>query len=158
MDSSLDHNTLLTRSYMLTRGPRVRLRLAQTRDAAAIAALLQRPGSDPAALDIARLVRFDPRRRVVICATALLGSAERVAAEAGVPLDAYLDLVRATVENVADLGPVAALTGPAARGDLATIERHRAVLPAGERPAYEALLERAQRLAAVRDAEAVPCS
>jgi predicted short-subunit dehydrogenase-like oxidoreductase (DUF2520 family) len=89
---------------------------------------------------------------------ALLGSAERVAAEAGVPLDAYLDLVRATVENVADLGPVAALTGPAARGDLATIERHRAVLPAGERPAYEALLERAQRLAAVRDAEAVPCS
>ena len=88
MDSSLDHNTLLTRSYMLTRGPRVRLRLAQTRDAAAIAALLQRPGSDPAALDIARLVRFDPRRRVVICATALLGSAETILGVGAIDLDA----------------------------------------------------------------------
>ena len=32
---------------------------------------------------------------------ALLGQVERVAATAGVPLDAYLDLVRATVDNVA---------------------------------------------------------
>ena len=36
---------------------------------------------------------------------ALLAQAEQVAATAGVPLDAYLDLVRATVENVAALGP-----------------------------------------------------
>ena len=36
---------------------------------------------------------------------ALLGQAERVAAAAGVPFDAYLDLVRATLDNVADAGP-----------------------------------------------------
>jgi predicted short-subunit dehydrogenase-like oxidoreductase (DUF2520 family) len=71
---------------------------------------------------------------------ALMGSVERIAATAGVPLAAYLDLVRATVENVAALGPDAALTGPAARRDWETIERHRAVLPEREREAYEALL------------------
>ncbi len=46
---------------------------------------------------------------------ALLGQVERVAAVVGVPFDAYLDLVRASVENVAELGPAAALTGPVAR-------------------------------------------
>ncbi|OWY60597.1 hypothetical protein B7486_68330, partial [cyanobacterium TDX16] len=60
---------------------------------------------------------------------ALLGQVERVAAEAGVPLDAYLDLVRATVDNVHALGPQAALTGPIARGDEATVARHLAALP-----------------------------
>ena len=59
---------------------------------------------------------------------ALLGQVERVGATAGVPLEAYLDLVRATVDNVAALGPAAALTGPAARGDGATIDRHLAAL------------------------------
>jgi predicted short-subunit dehydrogenase-like oxidoreductase (DUF2520 family) len=72
-----------------------------------------------------------------------------VAAAAGVPLAAYLDLVRATVDNVADLGPAAALTGPAARGDWTTIERHLAALddmdPA-ERGAYEAMVALARRL------------
>ncbi|MGZ4693456.1 MAG: DUF2520 domain-containing protein [Acidimicrobiales bacterium] len=80
---------------------------------------------------------------------ALLGQAQRVAAAAGVPLDAYLDLVRDTVENVADLGPAAALTGPAARGDWATIDRHLAALDAidpRERPAYEAMVALARRL------------
>jgi len=80
---------------------------------------------------------------------ALLGQAERVAASAGVPLDAYLDLVRDTVENVAELGPAAALTGPAARGDWATIERHLAALDEidlRERPAYEAMVDLARRL------------
>ena len=81
---------------------------------------------------------------------ALLGSVERVAAGIGVPFAAYLDLVRATVENVAELGPAAALTGPAARGDIATLERHRAALAAtapDELPAYEALVALARRLA-----------
>ena len=78
---------------------------------------------------------------------ALLGQAERVAATAGVPLDAYLDLVRATVENVAALGPARALTGPAARGDLATLDRHRAVLDPAELAAYDAMVELAARLA-----------
>jgi predicted short-subunit dehydrogenase-like oxidoreductase (DUF2520 family) len=77
---------------------------------------------------------------------ALLGQVERVAATAGVPLTAYLDLVRATIDNVAELGPAAALTGPVARGDWATVERHRAALPPDELVAYDAMVEAARRL------------
>jgi predicted short-subunit dehydrogenase-like oxidoreductase (DUF2520 family) len=80
---------------------------------------------------------------------ALMGSVERMAAELGIPMEAYLDLVRATIENVAELGPTGALTGPAARGDWETIERHRAALSAeapGELEAYDALVSSARRL------------
>lgn len=79
---------------------------------------------------------------------ALLGQAERVGRTAGVPFEAYMDLVRSTVENVAELGPAAALTGPAARGDWETIERHRAVLAPTERESYDAMVTLARRLAA----------
>jgi predicted short-subunit dehydrogenase-like oxidoreductase (DUF2520 family) len=78
---------------------------------------------------------------------ALLGQAERLGAQAGVPLAAFLDLVRATVDNVDELGPAAALTGPAARGDEATIERHLDAIAAAEHPAYRALADEARRLA-----------
>ena len=77
---------------------------------------------------------------------ALLGQVERVAGGAGVPLEAYLDLVRSTVDNVAALGPAAALTGPVARGDHATVQRHLDALPPAERPAYEAVAALAKRL------------
>lgn len=80
----------------------------------------------------------------------LLGQVERVAAEAGVPFDAFLPLVAATVGNVADLGPRGALTGPVARGDVATVEGHRDALrgvdPA-ELPAYDAMADLCRRLA-----------
>ncbi|MEY2459691.1 MAG: hypothetical protein QOG30_1521 [Acidimicrobiaceae bacterium] len=81
---------------------------------------------------------------------ALLAQVERVAEGADVPFDAYLDLVRATIENVAALGPVEALTGPAARGDEATIGRHLAALPDGERELYEVLAEACRKLAACK--------
>src|SRR5438132_7545675 len=77
---------------------------------------------------------------------ALLGQVERVAASAGVPLDAFLDLVRTTVDNVATLGPAAALTGPGARGDWATVDRHLATLDPSERRAYEVMAAAARRL------------
>jgi len=79
---------------------------------------------------------------------ALLGQVSRVAEGADVPFDAYLDLVRATVENVAVLGPVDALTGPAARGDDATIARHLAALPEDERELYTVLSDACRKLAA----------
>jgi predicted short-subunit dehydrogenase-like oxidoreductase (DUF2520 family) len=78
---------------------------------------------------------------------ALLGQVERVAAPVGVPLEAYLALARDTLANVSELGPRAALTGPAARGDEATLARHRAALDPSERAAYDALAEQARRLA-----------
>lgn len=82
---------------------------------------------------------------------ALLGQVERLAAAAGVPFDAFAPLARASVENAFDLGPRAALTGPVARGDLATVEGHLAAMDAGERDAYRALAREAARLAERRD-------
>jgi predicted short-subunit dehydrogenase-like oxidoreductase (DUF2520 family) len=78
---------------------------------------------------------------------ALLGQVERLAAHAGVPLDAFLPLIRGTVDNVEELGPAAALTGPVARGDLETVARHLDALPDDERDAYRALVVEAERLA-----------
>jgi len=82
---------------------------------------------------------------------ALLGQVERLAAQVGVPFDAYLDLARATLDNVADVGPAAALTGPAARGDWSTLDAHRAAIAELEREAYDALAAAARRLAVGED-------
>jgi predicted short-subunit dehydrogenase-like oxidoreductase (DUF2520 family) len=84
---------------------------------------------------------------------ALLGQVERLATNAGVPLEAFLPLVRATVENVAELGPAAALTGPVARGDHETVARHVDALPRRERDAYLALVREARRIAGQEEAE-----
>ncbi|MHB1777684.1 MAG: DUF2520 domain-containing protein [Acidimicrobiales bacterium] len=78
---------------------------------------------------------------------ALLGQAERVAASAGLGLEAFLDLARAAVDDVARLGPAAALTGPASRGDWATLAAHRDALDPSERPGYHAGAALARRLA-----------
>jgi predicted short-subunit dehydrogenase-like oxidoreductase (DUF2520 family) len=77
---------------------------------------------------------------------ALLGQAERVAATVGAPMEAFLDLARGSLADVAALGPRDALTGPVRRGDLATVERHLDALPPEERAAYEAMAHEAQRL------------
>jgi predicted short-subunit dehydrogenase-like oxidoreductase (DUF2520 family) len=77
---------------------------------------------------------------------ALLGQVERVAASIGAPLDAYLDLARGSLDDVTDLGPAAALTGPVRRGDTDTVAAHVAALPEDERAAYEALAREAARL------------
>jgi predicted short-subunit dehydrogenase-like oxidoreductase (DUF2520 family) len=77
---------------------------------------------------------------------ALLGQVERVAATVGAPLEAYLDLARGALDDVAALGPAAALTGPVRRGDTDTVERHLDALPEAERASYRALAEEARRL------------
>ncbi len=81
---------------------------------------------------------------------ALLGQVERLANDVGVPFEAYLELATDTLANVAELGPRAALTGPAARGDEATIRRHLRALPVDERRAYRGMIDAARRLAAAR--------
>ena len=80
---------------------------------------------------------------------ALLGQVERVAATAGLPLEAFVDLARGSLDNAAAIGPAAALTGPVARGDWATVARHLDVLDPSERPAYEALAAAAARLTGI---------
>lgn len=91
---------------------------------------------------------------------ALAGAAVRVLGQAGVPEDdalaALLPLMRGTLENVAQLGVPAALTGPIARGDVDTLRLHLARLSPRERTLYCALglelleLARAAGLAAER--------
>jgi predicted short-subunit dehydrogenase-like oxidoreductase (DUF2520 family) len=78
---------------------------------------------------------------------ALLGQVERVAASAGLDLEAFLPLTRAAVDDVAALGPRRALTGPAMRGDWDTLSRHLDALPARERAGYQAGAALATQLA-----------
>lgn len=63
---------------------------------------------------------------------AVLDAAEQLASEAGIPADEARDLlaplVRRTVDNWATGGARAALTGPIARGDEATVARQRAAI------------------------------
>jgi predicted short-subunit dehydrogenase-like oxidoreductase (DUF2520 family) len=78
---------------------------------------------------------------------ALMGQVERVAAAVGLPLEAYLSLAAESLDNVARLGPAAALTGPVSRGDWSTVERHLAALDPEERNGYEAMAHLAAKLA-----------
>ncbi|MGE5461227.1 MAG: Rossmann-like and DUF2520 domain-containing protein [Solirubrobacterales bacterium] len=85
----------------------------------------------------------------LVTLTALAASLEETA---GVPdpLEALEPLQRATLENVHAVGPAAALTGPAVRGDDLTVERNLRALAehAPEAvPAYVALAELALGLA-----------
>jgi predicted short-subunit dehydrogenase-like oxidoreductase (DUF2520 family) len=128
--------------------------LGQARLAGAYAAV----SGDDAVADLARAIGMIPFRladfdRVRYHAAACIASNHLVALLAqveactDVPLEAFLPLVRATVDNVAALGTGAALTGPVARGDVATIRAHREAIPASELDAYLALARRAAVLA-----------
>jgi hypothetical protein len=86
--SRADDDPAVGRSYQLGGGPRVRLRMVGPRDAAAIRALLSRRGLHVGDLELARLVRFDPRCRAVICASALIGPTETIVALGAIDLDA----------------------------------------------------------------------
>ena len=103
-------------------------------------------GSTPRALDIARsmasalamnaFVIADEDRAAYHAAASIASNflvtieaaAERLAATVGVPRDALVPLVRASVENWAGQGARSALTGPIARGDELTVARQRRAL------------------------------
>ena len=130
-------------------------------------------GSTPEAVELARglalAARMEPfeiddSARAAYHAAASIASnfvvtlewmAERIAAAAGIePSDArrmLAPLVRQTVENWAELGPQAALTGPVARGDELTIARQRrAIADAAPDllPLFDALVEQTRAVAA----------
>lgn len=126
---------------------------------------------DPVAAELARLlggsvVVVDDEHRAAYHAAAciasnhlvaLMGQVERVAKSAGLDLDTFVGLARAALTDVAELGPASALTGPAARGDDATLDRHRHTLDASEIPGYDAGVTLARRLASTaRPAPARP--
>jgi predicted short-subunit dehydrogenase-like oxidoreductase (DUF2520 family) len=85
---------------------------------------------------------------------ALVDAAVEALTAAGVAreqaLAALLPLLRSTVENLGQKGVPGALTGPVARGDAGTVERHLAALAArapGLLPIYRVLAERTLALA-----------
>lgn len=133
-------------------------------------------GSTPQAVAVAwtlaerlrmRPIEIDDEDRAAYHAAASIASnflvtledfAERVAATAGLPRELLAPLVRATVENVARLGPERALTGPVARGDADTVRRQRAAV--NDRAPellelFDALTVATERLAARARDEAV---
>jgi hypothetical protein len=87
MIESLDTGALLSRTYQLPAGPRVRLRYARRSDLPGLRALLEQRGIEPTELELARLVRYDPRRRAVICATAPIGGTELIVGVGAIELE-----------------------------------------------------------------------
>ncbi|HUX05337.1 MAG TPA: DUF2520 domain-containing protein [Acidimicrobiales bacterium] len=81
---------------------------------------------------------------------ALLGHVARLAEATGLNLDNFVPLARMALEDVAEAGPVVALTGPASRGDLATIDAHLAAMAESERATYVAMANAALALAEQR--------
>lgn len=78
------------------------------------------------------------------------GVAEELAATAGVPRAALIPLVRRAVENWAEQGAEAALTGPVVRGDEDTVNRQREAVSARlpeQVPLFDALVEATRVLA-----------
>ena len=81
----------------------------------------------------------------------LAGVAERLAQTAGLEREPLAALAQAAVANWTRLGPERALTGPIARGDVDTVERHREAI--ADRtpdllPLYDALARATRDLAA----------
>jgi predicted short-subunit dehydrogenase-like oxidoreductase (DUF2520 family) len=72
----------------------------------------------------------------------LVAVAARLLEGAGIPADGTLPalapLARATLESLEAAGPVAALTGPVARGDVATVRRHLMALNHADAELYRA--------------------
>jgi len=102
-----------------------------------------------------RVVEVSEERRVLYHATAvaaanhvvaLMAHVEILAHGVGLDLADFLPLARQALDDVAALGPQAALTGPVARGDVATIKAHLAAVPEAERSTYAALAQRAQAI------------
>ncbi len=77
---------------------------------------------------------------------ALMGQVQTLAESIGLSLDDFMPLAQQSLRDVATLGPDVALTGPASRGDMATIDAHLAAIPESERATYVALANAAFEL------------
>ncbi len=78
---------------------------------------------------------------------ALMGQVQNLAESVGLSLEDFLPLALQSLRDVVDVGPGAALTGPASRGDMATIDAHLAAIRESERSAYVAMANAAFELA-----------
>ena len=116
---------------------------------------------DPIAVDIVRAFggrsfHVAEEKRALYHATAcvaanhlvvLLAQVQRLCEIVDLPFEAYENLIQGTLDSVIEIGPEGSLTGPAVRGDLATIQSHLDALPESEKNLYRSLTEAAQEFA-----------
>jgi hypothetical protein len=111
-------DVLLTRTHPLPDGTRVRLRLPQAGDRAGLVALHERLGAPLDDVRMGRILRFDPRACVSVCATTLTGLTEVLVAYGHVDRDGTSSLVVADellAPGVSELVRAALLERTAAR-------------------------------------------
>ena len=84
---------------------------------------------------------------------ALMGHVGVLAESAGLSLEDFLPLAQQALADVVAVGPAAALTGPASRGDMATIDAHLASIPESQSSTYVALANAAFEMAEQRRAQ-----
>jgi predicted short-subunit dehydrogenase-like oxidoreductase (DUF2520 family) len=106
-----------------------------------------------------RAIRLSDDQRVAYHATAsvaanhlvaLMGHVQVLAESAGLSLEDFLALSRQALADVELLGVGGALTGPASRADMATIDAHLAAIPPSQRSTYVAMANAAFELAEQR--------
>jgi len=106
-----------------------------------------------------RAVRLSDDERVLYHAAAtvaanhlvaLLAHVEELASSVGLTLEDFLPLAQQALDDVSSLGVRRALTGPASRGDMATIDAHLEAISPTLRPAYVAMANAAFELAEAR--------
>jgi hypothetical protein len=86
-------DVLLTRTHPLPDGSRVRLRLPHAGDRAGLIALHERLGAPLDDVRMGRILRFDPRACLSVCATMLAGQTEVLVAYGHVERDGAASLV-----------------------------------------------------------------
>ena len=86
-------DVLLTRTHPLPDGARVSLRLPHARDRAGLIALHERLGAPLDDVRMGRILRFDPRACLSVCATMLTGLTDVLVAYGHVERDGTASLV-----------------------------------------------------------------
>lgn len=110
--------------------------------------LAARLGAKPFVVDDAK--RAEYHAAAAISANhlvALAAQVERVANDADLPLNPFIDMMRAVLDNVERAGAAASLTGPVARADWTTVQSHIDALPIEEHALYLAMAEACAALA-----------
>ncbi len=87
---------------------------------------------------------------------ALMGHVEVLAQSAGLSLRDFVPLIEQALDDAVAMGAQRALTGPASRADMKTIDAHLAAIPESERSTYVALANAAFELAEARRLACAP--
>ncbi len=87
---------------------------------------------------------------------ALVGHVQVLAESAGLSLRDFVPLIEQALGDAVAMGAQRALTGPASRADMKTIDAHLAAIPESERSTYVALANAAFELAEARRVASAP--